>query len=196
MPGLQLAVRRPVRRTTLGVSAGPPHVEGNEEILDLVVRNSGPMTALFCEPHPLLNYRTDLFINNNHCFIPPGESRTITIRAAQRARRAKPGSDRLAAEQLERRRRGCGARRRRPPGGRPPGRHVPRVCRVRRSAEAPRRDNRVQRTTARHVVHAPHARRCGGGPFPLHRHCRAGRRRRSASPTRPTSRRRLPRSCQ
>jgi hypothetical protein len=28
-----------------------------------------------------LVYRTDLFIDNNHCFIPPGESRVITIRA-------------------------------------------------------------------------------------------------------------------
>ncbi len=40
------------------------------------------MTALFCEPHPLIEYRTDLLIDNNHCFIPPGETRTITIRSA------------------------------------------------------------------------------------------------------------------
>ena len=42
------------------------------------------MTALFCEPHPLIEYRTDLFIENNRCCIPPGESRTIAIRAAVR----------------------------------------------------------------------------------------------------------------
>ena len=34
--------------------------------------NRGSMTALFCEPHPLLSYRTDIDINNNHAFIPAG----------------------------------------------------------------------------------------------------------------------------
>ncbi len=56
--------------------------EDDQEVLELTVKNSGPMTALFCEPHPLIEYRNDLFIENNHCFIPPGESRIITIRAA------------------------------------------------------------------------------------------------------------------
>ena len=56
-------------------------MEGDQEVLELTVKNTGPMTALFCEPHPLIEYRTDLFIENNHCFIPPGQSRTITIRA-------------------------------------------------------------------------------------------------------------------
>jgi len=64
---------RPVRRTTLAVEAAPTRVEGATEVLELRVKNTGPMTALFCEPHPLIDYRTDLFIDNNHCAIPPGE---------------------------------------------------------------------------------------------------------------------------
>jgi beta-mannosidase len=77
---------RPVTRTTIQVEARPVCIEGEQEVLDLVVRNTGPMTALFCEPHPLIEYRTDLFIENNHCFIPPGESRTIRIKAADKPR--------------------------------------------------------------------------------------------------------------
>ena len=76
---------RPLRRTTLEVQALPVRVEGEQEVLELVVKNTGPMTAFPCEPHPLVSYRTDLFIDNNHCFIPPGESRTITIRADRKA---------------------------------------------------------------------------------------------------------------
>ena len=44
------------------------------------------MTALFCEPHPLLEYRTDITILNNHVFIPPCEDRTIKILAPFRPR--------------------------------------------------------------------------------------------------------------
>lgn len=71
----------PTRRTTLKVAAAS-RVEGGEDVLSLTVHNIGPMTALFCEPHPLLVYRTDLHIDNNNCCIPPGESRTISIRAS------------------------------------------------------------------------------------------------------------------
>jgi len=77
------AVPGAVRRTTLAVKASRQRVDGGQEILELEVRNNGPMTALYCEPHPLLVYRTDLFIDNNNCFIPPGESRMITLRAAR-----------------------------------------------------------------------------------------------------------------
>ena len=79
---------RPVRRTALQVTVLPMRVEGDHEILEMQVKNVGPMTALFCEPHPVVEYRTDLFIDNNHCFVPPGESRTITIRAAKNASRS------------------------------------------------------------------------------------------------------------
>jgi beta-mannosidase len=80
-PGMRDLPRR-VAQTRVQVVAGQLHREKCQEVLEIMVKNNGPMTALFCEPHPLLNYRTDLFINNNHCFIPPGESRAITIRAA------------------------------------------------------------------------------------------------------------------
>jgi hypothetical protein len=75
----------PVARTSLAVSPLSPRVEGGQEILGLRVRNTGGMTALFCIPQPLIDYRTDLFIENGECFIPPGESRTITIRADVRS---------------------------------------------------------------------------------------------------------------
>ncbi len=77
---------QPVRRTTLEVKPSTPQLVNGQEVLELLVRNAGPMTALFCEPHPLLVYRTDLFIENNNCFIPPGESRIITIRASDHPR--------------------------------------------------------------------------------------------------------------
>jgi beta-mannosidase len=75
---------RPVRRTSLEVTALSVRTEASQETLTMRVENSGRMTAFFCEPHPLIDYRTDLFIDNNHCFVPPGESRTITIRMARR----------------------------------------------------------------------------------------------------------------
>ena len=77
---------RPLRRTTLEVTAAPVRIEGAHEVLELEVKNTGPMTAFPVEPHPLISYRTDLFIDNNHCFIPPGESRTITIRSEKNSR--------------------------------------------------------------------------------------------------------------
>ena len=73
---------QPVRRTSLTMSAQPVRRDGGQEVLELVVENKGLMTALFCAPHPLIEYRTDLFVANNHCFIPPGERRTISIRAS------------------------------------------------------------------------------------------------------------------
>ena len=76
-------VCRPLRHTALEVQSSPVRVEGEQEVLELNVKNTGAMTAFPCEVHPLISYRTDLFIDNNHCFIPPGESRTITIRASQ-----------------------------------------------------------------------------------------------------------------
>ena len=79
------AGNNPVRRTVLSVKAAPLRVNGHQEVLELQVSNSGSMTALFCEPHPVLAYRTDLFLENNNCFIPPGESRVITIRADRSA---------------------------------------------------------------------------------------------------------------
>ena len=73
---------RPVTRTTIEVLARPVRFEDDQELLELLVRNTGPMTALFCEPHPMIEYRTDLLIQNNHISIPPGETRVLTIRSA------------------------------------------------------------------------------------------------------------------
>ena len=78
----QLDFWRAVAPTTIVALPSPSRVAGDQEVLVLRVSNTGPMTALFCEPHPLIEYRTDLFIENDYCFIPPGQSRTITIRAA------------------------------------------------------------------------------------------------------------------
>ncbi len=75
---------RPVRRTTLEAHPGPTRIEGFDETLDIQVKNTGKMIALFCEPHPLLEYRTDITILNNHAFVPPGETRSITLRAPDR----------------------------------------------------------------------------------------------------------------
>lgn len=51
------------------------------ETLAITLHNDGDMTALLPELHPLLKYRTDLFIENNFSFVPPHESRVITVRA-------------------------------------------------------------------------------------------------------------------
>jgi hypothetical protein len=56
-------------------------IEGEEDVLDIKLKNIGKMTALFCEPKPLLNYRTDMIMDNLYVCIPPNESRTIRIRA-------------------------------------------------------------------------------------------------------------------
>ena len=71
-----------IERTILEAAILSHRVEDDEEVLQLELTNKSGMTALFCEPHPLLVYRTDLSIDNNNCFIPPGEKRTIAIRAA------------------------------------------------------------------------------------------------------------------
>jgi beta-mannosidase len=75
-----------VTPTRVQAAVGQLRTENGQEVLELAVKNTGRMTALFCEPHPLIAYRTDLFIENNHCFIPPGESRTITIKSASNPR--------------------------------------------------------------------------------------------------------------
>jgi uncharacterized membrane protein len=81
IPGKDNRLVRPVRRTQLEIRPGATRIEGVDETLDLELKNTGKMTALFCEPHPLLEYRTDITILNNHAFVPPGETRPITLRA-------------------------------------------------------------------------------------------------------------------
>jgi beta-mannosidase len=74
-------ISRPIKQTSLRVESGEPRIEGEEEVLELELTNTGRMTALFCEPRPVLNYRTDMIIENIYVSIPPGESRTMKIRA-------------------------------------------------------------------------------------------------------------------
>ena len=72
---------RPVQRTILLVSAQTARIKGDNEILEIEITNTGQMTALFCAPHPLLEYRTDIDVLNNHISVPPGEKRAVTILA-------------------------------------------------------------------------------------------------------------------
>jgi beta-mannosidase len=68
-----------ITRTSLSLSSSKIYIRDNQEILKIELKNTGKMTALFCELHPLIEYRTDTFITNNHLFIPPSESRVIKI---------------------------------------------------------------------------------------------------------------------
>lgn len=77
---------RPLKRTSLQATMVPSRFEGADEILEITVTNTGAMTALFLEPQPLLNYRTDLRINRLFVSIPPGETRNIEVRAPRDAK--------------------------------------------------------------------------------------------------------------
>lgn len=68
-------------RTALEVTDYRHHQASGRERLQIELTNEGDMTALFCQPHPALSYRTDIDIDNNLAFIPPGESRVINISA-------------------------------------------------------------------------------------------------------------------
>ncbi|MCY3918143.1 MAG: hypothetical protein OXG49_19240 [Chloroflexi bacterium] len=68
-------------RTSLEARIRSAQRADQRESLRIELTNTGEMTALFCEPHPQLAYRTDLDIEDNHAFIPPGEARLITIYA-------------------------------------------------------------------------------------------------------------------
>ena len=81
LPEKDTRLIRPVRRTNLEARCTPAMTEGEDETINIQVKNTGKMTALFCEPHPLLEYRTDVTILNNHAFVPPGETGTISLRA-------------------------------------------------------------------------------------------------------------------
>jgi beta-mannosidase len=68
-------------RTALAVASFSHQREAGCERLQIALTNKGDMTALFCEAHPMLTYRTDIDIKNNYAFVPPGERREITISA-------------------------------------------------------------------------------------------------------------------
>jgi hypothetical protein len=75
-----------VRRTSLDLSVVKANPDSGMDELTLRIRNTGSMTALFCEPHPVAEYRTDLVMENNQVSVPPGEERTISIRAPREPR--------------------------------------------------------------------------------------------------------------
>ena len=72
---------RSVKQTTLDAEVLDGKSEGEEETLTLRLKNTGAMTALFSSMHPLLNYRNDFYLSDNHLSIPPGETRDVTLRA-------------------------------------------------------------------------------------------------------------------
>ncbi|MFV0351795.1 MAG: glycoside hydrolase family 2 protein [Oscillospiraceae bacterium] len=72
---------REVAKTTLAVQQCRSYEDDIFEYMDVTLQNTGSMTALFIELHPLLCYRTDLIIPDNFISIPPSEERTITIKA-------------------------------------------------------------------------------------------------------------------
>jgi hypothetical protein len=73
---------RSVKQTTLVAEVLDSKIEGEDEILSLRLRNTGAMTALFSSVHPLLDYRNDFYLSDNHLSIPPGETRDVTLRAS------------------------------------------------------------------------------------------------------------------
>ncbi len=86
LAGLVSGAFRGPARTTLEARIRSAQRADQRDSLLIELSNTGEMTALFCEPHPLLAYRTDLDIKDNHIFIPPGETRLITISAPVPAR--------------------------------------------------------------------------------------------------------------
>ena len=80
-PFTKMLPARSVKRTTLEAKVLDTKTDGDDEILTLRLRNTGAMTALFTSVHPLLDYRNDFYLSDNHLSIPPGGSRDITLRA-------------------------------------------------------------------------------------------------------------------
>lgn len=73
-----------VEKTKIEVIESKYVSDEKTESLKIILENSGSMTALFCEFHPLLEYRTDISVDNNFLFIPPNEKRIVNIRANKR----------------------------------------------------------------------------------------------------------------
>jgi len=77
---------RSVKRTTLDAEVIGSKIEGEDEILTLRLKNTGAMTALFSSVHPLLDYRNDFYLSDNHLSIPPGETRDVRLRASNKTK--------------------------------------------------------------------------------------------------------------
>ncbi|MBB6670117.1 glycoside hydrolase family 2 protein [Cohnella nanjingensis] len=70
-----------VKRAAINAEALSHESDAEGETLRLRVTNTGEMTALYVETHPLLLYRTDITVHEQFGFIPPGEHRDVTITA-------------------------------------------------------------------------------------------------------------------
>lgn len=73
-----------VGQTTIRARAVPAE---DGDALQLHISNDGPIVAFYIEAHPLIDYRTDLIIEDNYLFVPPGETRVMTIRPSAAASR-------------------------------------------------------------------------------------------------------------
>jgi beta-mannosidase len=93
LPDHNLTLR--VGRTTIRLAQAAKFAGSrNDDQMTILLENTGSMTALFCSPKPILEYRPDLNIDNDFVSIPPGETRTMTVRA----RTASPGELGLSQE--------------------------------------------------------------------------------------------------
>lgn len=63
-------------------------IADNGNTLIINITNEGTMAALFVEAQPLIVYRTDLLVEDHYICIPPGESRTVTIRSSAHSSQA------------------------------------------------------------------------------------------------------------
>ena len=73
-PFTKMLPARSVKRTTLEAKVLDTKTDGDDEILTLRLRNTGAMTALFTSVHPLLDYRNDFYLSDNHLSIPRRET--------------------------------------------------------------------------------------------------------------------------
>lgn len=69
------------KRTSIDAGIIGYSSDGTTETLRIRVKNTGEMTALYFEIHPLLLYRTDITVEGQYGFIPAGEYRDITVTA-------------------------------------------------------------------------------------------------------------------
>ena len=80
LPGIDAGAQA-LKRATLRAAVVSHQSDSEGETMQIELSNLGDMTALFCEPHPLLAYRTDINIEGNHTCIAPGETRLMTVSA-------------------------------------------------------------------------------------------------------------------
>ena len=75
-----------VKKTNIAIESVRAFSDEVNEYLELTIKNTGSMTAMFIEVHPKLEYKTILYIDNNFVSIPPLESRKITVCGKKKAK--------------------------------------------------------------------------------------------------------------